>query len=165
MSEPLEESILRSLRRITRAIDLYSRKLSREHRLTGPQVVCLRQLRKSGAGSSPSELARAVSLSQATVTGILDRLEARGLVRRERSRTDRRRVNVQLTADGERLAAGLPSALQERFADRLADLPAENRAVIDTILQQVVSMMEATELEAAPVLQAGSILDGPAESS
>lgn len=157
-----EESILTSLRKITRAIDLYSHRIARQYKLTGPQVVCLRQLERDGT-SSPGELARAVSLSQATITGILDRLEARGLVRRERSTADRRRVILELTDKGVELAANAPSPLQERFARNLAALPEENQAVIATVLGQVVSMMEAQELEAAPVLQAGSILDGPTE--
>ena len=157
-----EESILLSLRKITRAIDLYSHKLAREFKLTGPQIVCLRQLFRVKK-STPSELAKAMHLSQATVTGILDRLDARGLISRERSTQDRRKVIVELSETGGKIAASAPSPLQERFAGNLAKLPEENRAVISTILQQIVSMMEAQELEAAPVLQAGSILDGPSE--
>jgi DNA-binding MarR family transcriptional regulator len=160
MSAEYEENILRSLRKITRAIDLYSHQLARQFKLTGPQIVCLRQLRREGT-ITPSRLAKEVSLSQATITGILDRLEARGLIERERSKEDRRRVIIQLTDNGAELAASAPSPLQERFATKLAGLPKENRAVIDTVLEQIVSMMEAEQLEAAPVLQAGSILDGP----
>jgi DNA-binding MarR family transcriptional regulator len=160
MSIEYEESILRSLRKITRAIDLYSHQLARQFKLTGPQIVCLRQLHRDGT-TAPGQLAKEVSLSQATITGILDRLESRGLVERERSTEDRRRVIVRLTAEGSALAESAPSPLQERFATKLAGLPRENRAVIDTVLGQIVTMMEAEELDAAPVLQAGSILDGP----
>jgi DNA-binding MarR family transcriptional regulator len=163
-TNPIEESILRSLRRITRAIDIYSRKLSKQFKLTGPQLVCLRYLRHNGP-LMPSELAKAVSLSQATITGILDRIHAQDLVTRERSEQDRRRVIVELTAKGEQLVDSVPSPLQERFAKRLAALPEGNQQVIDTILKQIVEMMEAEELEAAPVLQAGSIVDGPNSSS
>lgn len=162
--DPIEDSILRSLRRITRAIDLYSRQLAKQFKLTGPQLVCLRQLHQRGA-LMPSELAKAVSLSQATITGIIDRLYAQGLVTRDRSEEDRRRVDVALTGAGRRVVDALPSPLQERFAKRLAELPVGNQQVIDTILKQIVSMMEADELEAAPVLQAGSIIDGPDSSS
>ena len=162
MTTEHEEQILLSLRKITRAIDLYSHKLAREYKMTGPQIVCLRQLLKEET-SSPSELAKSMHLSQATVTGILDRLDARGMIVRERSKKDRRRVIVVLSENGKELATTAPSPLQERFADKLSTLPEENQAVISTILQQIVSMMEAEKLEAAPVLQAGSILDGPTE--
>ena len=160
MSGNHEERILLSLRKITRAIDLYSHKLARQYSLTGPQIVCLRQLRREGS-STPSRIAKGMHLSQATVTGILDRLDARGLIVRERSKEDRRRVNVVLSEMGKEIVATSPSPLQERFAAKLAVLPEANQAVIATILQQIVTMMEADDLDAAPVLQAGSILDGP----
>lgn len=159
-ADAIEESILRSLRRITRAIDLYSRQLAKQYRLTGPQLVCLRYVRRHGP-VTPSELAEAVSLSQATITGIIDRLHAQGLVTRDRSDEDRRRVIVALTDQGRQLVDSLPSPLQERFAKRLESLPEGNQQVIDEILKQIVAMMEAEDLAAAPVLQAGSIIDGP----
>ena len=162
MSDVQQESILTSLRKITRAIDLHSRKLAREFKLTGPQVVCLRHLRHVGT-TMPSVLSKEVSLSQATITGILDRLEDQDLIQRDRDLKDRRRVNLKLTDHGMKIASSVPVPLQDRFADSLAKLPEENRAIIDTVLKQVVGMMEAKELEAAPMLQAGSLVDGPKE--
>jgi DNA-binding MarR family transcriptional regulator len=148
------ESILRSLRRIIRAIDQHSRRLSRRFNLTVPQLVCLRQLILSGP-STPGNLASRVFLSQATVTGILDRLEARDLIHRERNSPDRRRVTVSLTDAGEELAKGMPWPLQERFAARLAALPEEGQQVIDQVLQQIVEMMEVREIDAWPIVGSG----------
>lgn len=162
MTTLYEENILTSLRKITRAIDLYSHRLSRQYKLTGPQIGCLRYLAKSGT-STPGKTAKSMHLSQATITGILDRLEARNLIERTRSKEDRRRVLVALTERGLKIVETAPSPLQEKFAKKLAALPEQNQAVIDTILSQVVTMMEAEDLEAAPVLQAGSILNGPSE--
>lgn len=162
MNTNYEENILTSLRKITRAIDLYSHQLSRQYNLTAPQISCLRFLKQS-ADSSPGKIARSMHLSQATITGVLDRLESRGFIIRTRSKSDRRKVIVALTEEGIRVVQKAPSPLQERFARKLAALPPQNQAVIDTILYQVVTMMEAEELEAAPVLQAGSIMDGPGE--
>ncbi len=149
------ERILRSLRRIIRAIDQHSRQLSRRFNLTVPQLVCLRQLLASGT-STPGDLARMVYLSQATVTGILDRLEAHGLIERSRSSPDRRRVLVSLTETGYRLVKRMPWPLQERFAQRLAALPEERQAAIDEVLHQVVEMMEAHEIDAWPIVGAGT---------
>lgn len=153
-----EEEILRSLRRITRAIDIHSRRLAQAHRLTGPQLVCLRQIHKDGE-TTPSALARQISLSQATVTGILDRLAARGLVTRVRSESDRRRVMLTLTAAGRAVADTAPSPLQQRFADRLTALPEEGQARIAEVLQQIVTMMEADAIKASPMLVPGASLD------
>lgn len=160
MTTKYEESILTSLRKITRAIDLYSHQLSRQCNLTAPQIGCLRYL-KGLDESTPGQIARAMHLSQPTITGILDRLEARQLIIRARSTTDRRKVIVKLSDEGVAIVAKAPSPLQERFARKLAELPEQNQAVIDTILSQIVTMMEAEKLDAAPILQAGSMMDGP----
>jgi DNA-binding MarR family transcriptional regulator len=146
--------VVTALRRIIRAIDLRSRHLVTHYGLTGPQLVVLRQLAASD-GTPVGMLTRAVHLSQATVTGILDRLEKRGLVRRERSTGDRRRVLVWLTQAGEQLLATAPPLLQEEFRaafDRLEDW--EQTQILSS-LQRVVSMMEAKDIEATPILTTG----------
>ena len=85
--------VLVSMRRIIQAFDLHSRYLFRTYGLTGPQLVILQELSNSGEVSI-GELAKTVSLGQATVTGIINRLEQRGLVMRRRSEKDKRRVLV-----------------------------------------------------------------------
>lgn len=150
-----EDLILRSLRRITRAIDLHSRQLASRFGLTGPQLVCLRVLENQGP-VTPSKLAREVSLSQGTITGIVDRLLNRQLVTRERSQSDRRSVSVAITRKGLDMIEKAPSPLQESFALRLRKLPQENQLVIHTILNQIVRMMDAEKLEAAPMLSSGA---------
>jgi DNA-binding MarR family transcriptional regulator len=160
MDATYDDSILNSLRRITRAIDVYSRKLAATYKLTVPQLVCLRFLDRMGP-HTPSELAREASLSQATVTGILDRLEARGLVERRRDNKDRRRVSLHLTEEGRLLSQAAPKPLQELFAARLAELPAEEQAGIDRILRQVAEMMGADQWKESASLET---IEGPAAS-
>nr|WP_301288476.1 MarR family transcriptional regulator [Natronospira proteinivora] len=139
------------MRRIIRAVDLYSRQLSVRHSLTGPQLVCMRQL-VSGGAMTPGQLAREISLSPATISGILDRLERRGYLTRERRPEDKRQVLVQLTEDGRTVAENTPLPLHERFTERLSQLPETRQAEIDRVLQEVVTMMEAEEIDAAPLL-------------
>lgn len=151
MPSPIEEAILRSLRRITRAIDLHSRKLTNTFGLTGPQLVCLRtigQLKKT----THSTLSAEVALSQGTVSGIVDRLVTRQLVTRERNPKDRRQVTVSLTEAGEALIEQAPSPLQELFVERLTKLPASEQDRIRDTLAQIVRMMDSEDLEAAPIL-------------
>jgi DNA-binding MarR family transcriptional regulator len=143
MTTPYDENILWSLRRITRAIDVYSRKLASDYHLTGPQLVCLQSLARSGP-IAPSKLADSICLSHPTVTGILDRLEQRNLIFRTRLTSDRRRVDVDLTPEGKKVATIAPTPLQERFAMRFTDLPHDDQAKIDEVLRQVVEMMEPT---------------------
>jgi len=141
-----EDRIVGALRRIIRAVDLYSHELSARHALTGPQLLCLRELARGGE-MPLGALAAAVSLSPATVTGIVDRLEGKELVLRRRRRSDRRSVAVGLTRRGRALVRRAPAPLQETFSRRLADLPARQRKQIDDVLQQIVSMMEPKSLE------------------
>lgn len=148
---PHEDSVLRSLRRIIQAVDLYSRQLVTDHGITGPQLVCLRQL-ALGGDTSAGDLAAAISLRPATLSGILDRLEAQGLITRERHRDDRRRLLVRLTPGGQALIARAPPSLQESFLLRFRALPAAEQEQIDRLLKQLVTMMASGELDTATLL-------------
>ncbi len=140
-----------ALRRIIRAIDLRSRDLVSRYGLTGPQLTVLREL-ASGDGMSVGQLTRAIHLSQATVTGILDRLARRELIERHRSERDKRRVEVWLTDKGKRLAAEAPPLLQEEFTRQFNRLEDWEQTQILSTLQRLVAMMEARDLDAAAML-------------
>lgn len=139
------DNILISLRRIIQSIDQHNKRFCRRYSLTVPQAICLRQLLLDGELPS-GELARAVYLSQATVTGIIDRLTVKGLVSRERSTVDRRKMRVRLTDRGRRVAHDVPRPLQERFSKKLNALNDAEKASIDTILKRLVDMMEPSGL-------------------
>lgn len=153
--DELEREVLRSLRRIIQAVDLHGRRLAARHGLTGPQNICLREIQRRGS-LNPGQLARAVALRPPTVSGILDRLEARGLVTRRRRHDDKRQVRVELTPTGETVLGQTPPPLQELFTERLAALPPERRRSIADALRAVVELLEAEGIEAAPLLARGS---------
>jgi DNA-binding MarR family transcriptional regulator len=160
-SEGREEEILRSLRRIIRAVDLYSRKLVTQMGLSGPQLICLRQLAASGPMQT-SHLADAVNLSSATVCGILNRLEQRGLVFRDRQLDDKRIVLVSLSEAGHDTVENAPPALHDSFVFKLRALPARQQKSIDQTLSRIVAMMAAEDLDAAPILVPGeAVTPGP----
>lgn len=158
--------VLVALRQVIRATDLHSRHLMKTTGLTAPQLLVLREL--DGAGElSVSALARRISLSQGTVTSILDRLQARGLVDRERSPTDRRRVLLRLTPAAQAALARAPLPLQEQFVRRFEGLQPWEQHMILAALQQVAQLMNADRIDAAPVLAIGALdqreATGPAE--
>jgi DNA-binding MarR family transcriptional regulator len=159
MAVRIEDDVLRALRRITRAIDLHSRHLATTYGLTVPQLVCLRVVGSRGP-MSPSQLANEVSLSQATITGILDRLAARDLITRERSSSDRRVVTVRISDAGRTLVESAPSPLQERFVARLGALSHEEREIIRLTLNKIVRMMDGESIDAAPLLTSESVIAG-----
>ncbi len=158
--ESLERGIVRSLRQIIRAVGLYSKELLRRRNLTTSQLATLRQLGRRGPLSA-GDLARGISVSQATITGIVDRLEKAELVTRKRDSEDRRRVVIDLTDAGRDVVASSPPPLHERFVVRLAELPTEEREEISRVLERIVQMMEAEDVEAAPVLASETTLADP----
>jgi DNA-binding MarR family transcriptional regulator len=144
--------ILQSMRRIIRAVDTYSRKLRSTCRLTAPQLICLLNIVEKEQ-TTTTKIAREVFLTPSTVVGILDRLEARGLIARSRDTGDRRVVNVTATEEGRTVAESAPSPLQDRLGEALNRLPVSEQAAIASSLKRVVDLMEAEHFEAAPILE------------
>jgi DNA-binding MarR family transcriptional regulator len=153
------DQILSALRRVIRAVDLHSRQLVQSHGLTGPQALVLKAVRHERL--SAGTLAERVSLSQGTVTDILNRLEQRGLVTRLRSDTDRRRVMVELSPAGRDCLASSPPLLQDRFASRFEELEQWEQTQLLASLQRIAAMMDAGDIDAAPVLSSGSVRATP----
>jgi len=151
------DDILIALRRITRAIDLRSRQLLKETGLTAPQLVVIQTLRRHGPMPA-SALARQVSLSQATISTILDRLGKADLVSRARGDADRRIVTVTLTDKGKDSADSAPELLQAGFMDRLEKLEDWERHMLVAALQRIAAMMDAGDIDASPFLEVGDIV-------
>lgn len=143
--------VLKALRRIIRAVDIHSRKLNNEFSITAPQMICLYSLVR-GEEMTQSELSKEVSMGISTVNGVIDRLEKKGLVARERDAKDRRKVFVRVTDSGRELTKAAPSLLQERLSDSLRVLPELEQAAIALSLERVVELMEAGHLDASPNL-------------
>jgi DNA-binding MarR family transcriptional regulator len=152
--------VVSALRRIIRAIDLHSRALVQRYGLTGPQLVVLKELMERSP-QPVSGLAAAVNLSQATVTGILDRLERKSMITRIRDHEDKRRVMVSPTAAAEEALADAPSMLQEHFTESFANLSDWEQTQILSSLQRIVALMEAGHVEAGPILTTGPIDASP----
>ncbi|MFQ6104896.1 MAG: MarR family winged helix-turn-helix transcriptional regulator [Candidatus Glassbacteria bacterium] len=153
----ISKQILVSLRRIIQGIDLHSRSLHRKCGLTSPQIILLEELLDSPK-LSVGELAKRISLSHATVTDMLNRLEKSGLIYRKRSNLDRRRVELGITDLGTQALQEAPPLLQDRFIDELEKLHEWERTLILSTLQRIVSMMEIKDVEAAPILASGPII-------
>lgn len=148
--------ILQALRRIIRAVDIHSRKLSLDYNITGPQLIALLCIAEKGP-LTLAAIAKDIHLSPSTLVGIVDRLEEKGYVMRERSAKDRRQINISVTEEGVKFVNKAPSPLQETLAGALNELSTREQSTISGSLQRIVELMEARELDAAPILQTGKI--------
>jgi DNA-binding MarR family transcriptional regulator len=143
--------ILRALRQMIRAVDIHSRKLNQDFKITAPQMICLYCLNRKGA-MMLSQLAKEVSLGISTTNGIVDRLEAKGLLSRARSQKDRRKVTLTITGAGRELTHAAPALLQDQFSEALRRLPELEQAAIALSLERVVELMGVGHLGASPTL-------------
>ncbi len=139
--------IVNGLRRIVRAIELYSQEIYKSFGLTGPQLWVLKTLSRRGPLAT-TDLARALAVQPSTLSVLVDRLVKRGLVRRHRPREDRRFVELELTAEGVALAARAPEPAQGRLLHGLRELSPRQVHAIRASVQRLVEMMEATDMEA-----------------
>lgn len=153
--------ILQAIRRIIRAVELHSKKLAVKHNITGPQLICLIKIKEDGPITC-SALARLVHLSPSTIVGILDRLEEKSLIFRQRDNKDRRLVYIQATEKGKKVVLDAPSPLQDKLAESLNALPELEHITIAMALEKVVDLMEAQNINASPMLKTGNI-DQPVE--
>src|SRR5690554_3527172 len=154
--------ILRALRRITRSIALHCCQLAAYSNITAPQLVCLRAVVDNGPLTATA-ISREIHVSPSTVVGILDRLEDKGWILRERGREDRRIVFITATEEGIALVRDTPSPLQQKLADSLNNLPEIEQATITMSLERIVDLMESDVdvVTEAPDEPASPILDVP----
>lgn len=147
----LDDQIIVAIRRISQAVETYSRYLWQEFGLTAPQLGTLRELQTRGSGT-PTQIAEWMSISPATTAGILKRLHERGLIDRARDPVDGRSNVVNISEQGVKLAANAPSLLRDSFRQELDRLEPWERTQILSSLQRVASMMNADDEDDIPFL-------------
>ncbi len=143
-----------ALRRILRATELYGRDLARAAGLTPVQIRVLQAISEKGR-ATPKEISSRLAVSQATVTTIIDRLEAKKLVERRRSETDRRQTNILLTGAGTTALATAPDPLHDRYVSEFEKLADWEQAMIVAALERVASLLDAGKIDASPILDLG----------
>ncbi len=153
-----EEELLVALRRVIRAVDLRSKHLSKSVGLTGPQLMVMQNIQEK-PGIMVKEIAENINLSPATITNILDRLEARDLAQRIRSTTDKRKVGVFVTEKGKDALQDAPRPLQEHFIERFNHLKEWEQSQMVATMQRIATMMDAEDIDASPFLEVGNLSD------
>jgi len=138
-----------AFRRIVQALRSSHRAAS-DVDLTGAQLFVLATLAHAGRPLGVNEVAEATRTDQSTVSVVVGRVVERGLVKRERSEVDTRRVELSLTARGRAVVRKTPATVaQQRLADALAQLSSADGAALSRILKKIVGLMGEEESPAA----------------
>jgi DNA-binding MarR family transcriptional regulator len=138
--------IIYQIRRLMQAGELFNKELNKTYQVSAPQLHCLLALYEYGP-LPPSQIARHIMVKSSTVTGIIDRLEQKGLVYRMRNSPDRRVITIQLTEEGKELAQNAPPPIQHKIVDGLKKLPEEEIHQIILSLSKLTRMLDVQDLE------------------
>ena len=150
-----EESIGYLMRRVLSTVAHEVERQFESSDLTSAQWMPLHKL-FMGQASTVAELARECQLDAGAMTRLLDRLEAKGLCRRVRSVADRRVVNIELTADGKQVAAGIPQVLSRVQNAHLAGFTREEFETLKGLLRRI---LENGKAQSASRLASGEAIE------
>lgn len=137
--------IVDDLRRVFQAVHENSKKAKQQAGLTGPQLWTIKVVAESGP-INVTDLARRMYLHAATVVGIVDRLETKGLLVRSRSLEDRRVVWIELTRQGKELVKKAPGVVQGLLVSGLESLPLAKLRNVAKGLNQLVEIIGVKDI-------------------
>jgi MarR family transcriptional regulator, organic hydroperoxide resistance regulator len=140
----LADHIFEGLVRLAWGARQHDQGLQRSFGVTAAQLSALRVLERHG-DMPQSELSERLFLRGSTVSGMVDRLEERGLITRARSTADRRLVTVALATGGRRLLASIPRGQSKFGALRqlVRELPPEEARTFLGTIEKMVALLGA----------------------
>lgn len=155
------KEILIKIRKIVRSVDIESKKIQKEYGVSIPQVLCLSFLHESSNyQATQGEIRKFLNLNSSTVSGIINRLEKKGLVARLPKSGDKRVVNIALTSAGDTLFGSIPSLLHEQLSNKLDKLGDEELVRVEESLETLVRLLDIEQVEASPLITLESDLEG-----
>ena len=137
-------AVLDAVRRIVQSLRESSRSAERFVGLSGAQLFVLQTLAESPS-ISLNRLAALTHTHQSSVSTVVARLVSSGLIRRVRSKSDGRTLELSLTSAGERAAARAPFAAQGRLIAAVEMIPATRRRLLASTLSELAATMDVTE--------------------
>jgi MarR family transcriptional regulator, lower aerobic nicotinate degradation pathway regulator len=130
--------ILDSIRRIVRVLRVSSRTAEKQVGLSGAQLFVLQAL-KAKPSQSINELAERTRTHQSSVSVVVQKLVERGLVIRNPSPADARRLELTVAPAANALLSSAPDTVQNRLIAALEQLPLKDQTRLDALLCQVVA--------------------------
>lgn len=132
--------VIDDVRRLFQVLVEQSKKIEHETNLTGSQLWVVKLL-KEASPMKVSDLARRMYLHPATMVGLLDRLEAKQLLKRTRCEKDRRVVYINLTEKGNELEINSPEVVQNLLVKGLEGLAGREVKTISEGLGYLVRIL------------------------
>jgi DNA-binding MarR family transcriptional regulator len=141
---------MNAIRSVVRALRLNTRSIEAKLGISLEQLFVLQQLADKPADSL-NELAERTATHQSSVSVVVRRLVDRGLVTRVAATTDRRRVQIALTAAGENLLRDAPPTVQNDLMQGMARMSPEHRGTLAELLETWV-LASGIDLATPPMM-------------
>lgn len=149
--DTIEYEIFSNLRKLIKAVDIYSAKLRETSGISSSQLSCLLTLNSTGP-ISLSALSNKVSLSPSMITTIVDQLEKKEMVERKRNASDRRVILIELTEKGNKTIENAPLSFQNFLMHGLSTLSDEEKAELNKNVAKLLSVIATEVLIDSPIL-------------
>ena len=154
--------ILVNIRRLVRSINLESKKIQKIYGISIPQLLVLNYLKNSeDYKATHKDITGFLSLNSSTVTGIVNRLEAKGYIARLPKKEDKRVTNIALTSKGEKLLNETPKSLHEQLEFKINSLPEEKIASLKESIDLLIDLLDIHDLDASPLFVIEEPVDKP----
>ena len=149
--ELLETAVLRAVRSLSEAMPQHTMAAAHHLGISGSEVRALNVV-SSHRGLTAGELGAALGVTSGGITGIVDRLERVGHLRREPDQSDRRRVKVEVTEEAGQVAREMLSGLNREIRLLLQDRTPAELGLLEAFLLQLAGAIRrsARELRGAP---------------
>lgn len=133
----LNEEIIKSLKKLFREQNIYSKKLKNKHGLNTSHIACLQEINKSGQ-QTLSRLCNSLVLSPSTLTSILDKLEKDNFIERHSNNNDKRQTTVKLLKKGEKFLETAPKIFEDKLREGILDLTEDEKNQFNQILLKIL---------------------------
>lgn len=145
--------LMTGIRKIVRAINLESKLVQKELDISIPQLLTLKHLREGvDYKSTMKEIKGFLSLNASTVTGIVMRLEQKGLVARLPDPKDKRSTPIILTSKGNDLLIRSNVSLHERISKNLEIIENDEFSKIINSLETLINLFDIQDVDASPII-------------
>ena len=147
--------ILIRIRQIVRSVNLESKRIEKEYGISIPQLLCLNFLNEQeNFQASHKKMKDFLQLNASTVTGIISRLEKKGLVARLPKRQDKRVGLITITAKGAELLGKTPEPLHEQLSLKLKKLSEDDLQKLQSAFDSITDFLNIENVDAAPIITA-----------